>query len=183
MAVAVRWRAAPWAGAWAEICTKILDKDLDKDLHKDFDIREFRSCSCLRLRRVAREATRVYDGYLESTGLGANQLILLTMLHGAEEQHREGVTAKALAQHFGADPTTLSRNLKPLLKRGLISARVDPADRRSRLLRITAKGEAKLREAGPHWRKAEARMKAAVGAARLRSLHDLLDRVAAAFQA
>jgi DNA-binding MarR family transcriptional regulator len=150
---------------------------------KDFDIREFRNCSCLRLRRVAREATRLYDGYLEPTGLGANQLILLTMLHGAEERQREGVTAKALAQHFGADPTTLSRNLKPLLKRGLIAARADTADRRSRLLRITAKGEAKLRAAGPHWRKAEARIKNAIGEAQLRSLHDLLDRVAAGLQA
>ena len=154
-----------------------------RQVSKDFDIREFRNCSCLRLRRVAREATRVYDGYLEPTGLGANQLILLTMLHGAEEQYRDGVTAKALAQHFGADPTTLSRNLKPLLKRGLIAARPDLADRRSRLLRITAKGEAKLREAGPHWRKAEARIENAVGEARLRSLHGLLDRVAAGLQA
>ncbi len=50
------------------------------------------------------------------------------------------------------------------------------------LLRITAKGEAKLREAGPHWRKAEARMQSALGEARLKSLHDLLDRAAAGLQ-
>jgi DNA-binding MarR family transcriptional regulator len=156
---------------------------LGDDLSKDFDIKEFRNCSCLRLRRVAREATRVYDGYLEPTGLGANQLTLMTMLHGAGERHREGVTATALAEYFGADPTTLSRNLKPLLKRGLITARADPADRRSRLLRITAKGEAKLREAGPHWRKAEGRMKHAIGEVRLQSLHDLLDRAVAGLQA
>jgi DNA-binding MarR family transcriptional regulator len=156
---------------------------LGDDLSKDFDIREFRNCSCLRLRRVAREATRVYDGYLEPTGLGANQLTLMTMLHGAWERHREGVTAKALAEYFGADPTTLSRNLKPLLKRGLIAARADPSDRRSRLLHITAKGEAKLREAGPHWRKAEGRMKHAIGEVRLQSLHDLLDRAVAGLQA
>jgi DNA-binding MarR family transcriptional regulator len=149
---------------------------------KDFDIQEFRDCSCLRLRRVAREATRVYDRHLEPTGLGANQLILLTMLHGAGEHYRDGVTAKELAEHFGADPTTLSRNLKPLIRRGLIAARADPADGRSRLLRITAKGEAKLREAGPHWREAEARMQSALGEVRLKSLHDLLDRAAAGLQ-
>jgi DNA-binding MarR family transcriptional regulator len=154
-----------------------------KEFGRDFDIRELRDCSCLRLRRAAREATRVYDRYLEPTGLGSNQLILLTMLQGAGEQYAEGVTAKALAEHFGADPTTLSRNLKPLLRRGLIASRADPADGRSRLLRITAKGEAKLREAGPHWRKAEARMKSALGEIRLKSLHDLLDRAAAGLQA
>jgi DNA-binding MarR family transcriptional regulator len=155
---------------------------VSKDVGKDFDIREFRDCSCLRLRRVAREATRVYDRHLEPTGLGSNQLILLTMLHGAGEHYRDGVTAKELAGHFGADPTTLSRNLKPLIRRGLIAVRADPADGRSRLLRLTAKGEARLREAGPHWRKAEAQMQSALGEARLKSLHDLLDRAAAGLQ-
>jgi len=154
-----------------------------KSFGKDFDIRELRDCSCLRLRRAARDATRVYDRLLEPTGLGSNQLILLTMLHGAGEQHRDGVTAKALAEHFGADPTTLSRSLKPLIRRGLIATRADPADARSRLLRITAKGETKLREAGPYWRKAQSRLQGALGEARLQSLHDLLDRATAGLQA
>jgi DNA-binding MarR family transcriptional regulator len=145
---------------------------------KDFDIDEFMTCSCLRLRGVAREATRLYDGYLEPTGLGANQLILMVMLHGVGRRGK-GVTAGVLAEHIGADATTLSRNLQPLVRRGLIAVRPDPEDRRSRLLRITAKGEDKLREAGPHWRKAQARMTAAIGGAQLSTLHDLLDRTAA----
>src|SRR5271170_4053818 len=113
-----------------------------------FDIGEFRNCSCLRLRGVAREATRLYDGYLKPTGLGANQLILLVVLRGVTDGDK-GVKAATLAGHVQADPTTLSRNLKPLVKRGLIAMRRDPGDGRGRLLRVTAKGEAKLREAGP----------------------------------
>ncbi len=144
---------------------------------KDFDLAEFRECSCLRLRRAARDATRIYDGHLEPTGLGANQLTLLVMLHGAQ-QAGKAVTAVVLAEHFGADPTTLSRSLRPLVKRGWIAVRPDPGDGRSRLLRITAKGEAKLREAAPHWRNAQARMKKALGEARLKSLHGLLDSAA-----
>ena len=75
------------------------------------------------------------------------------MLDGAQ-QAGKAVTAVSLAEYFGADPTTLSRNLKPLIKRGLIAGR---PDRRgwAQPAGITAKGEAKLREAGPHWRKAE----------------------------
>jgi len=142
-----------------------------------FEISEFLSCSCLRLRRAARDATRLYDGYLKPTGLGANQLILLVALFGAGRLNK-GVTAGALAEHIGADPTTLSRNLQPLIKQGLIATRADPKDGRSRLLRITTRGEAKLREAGPHWRKAQARVKAAVGETRLQALHGLLDRTA-----
>jgi DNA-binding MarR family transcriptional regulator len=151
-------------------------------MSKDFDIAEFRECSCRRLRRVARDATRIYDGYLEPAGLGANQLTLLVMLHGAQ-QAGKAVTAGVLAERFGADPTTVSRNLKPLVNRGWIALRPDPADGRSRLLRITAKGEAKLREAGPHWRNAQARMKKALGDARLKSLHGLLDSAAAELHA
>jgi DNA-binding MarR family transcriptional regulator len=142
-----------------------------------FDISEFLSCSCLRLRRVARDATRLYDGYLKPTGLGANQLILLVALHTAGRSG-SGVTAGTLAERVGADATTLSRNLQPLIKQGLIALRSDPKDGRSRLLRITTKGDAKLREAGPHWRKAQARVKAAVGETRLQALHGLLDRTA-----
>jgi DNA-binding MarR family transcriptional regulator len=149
---------------------------------EDFDVGEFKNCSCLRLRRVARDATRIYDGYLEPTGLGANQLTLLVMLHGAE-QARKAVTAAVFAEYFGADPTTLSRSLKLLIKRGLIAVRADPEDGRSRLLRITAKGEAKLREAGPHWRKAQARMKIAMGGTRLAVLHALLDAAAVGLHA
>jgi DNA-binding MarR family transcriptional regulator len=144
----------------------------------DFDIDEFKNCSCLRLRRAARDATRMYDGYLEPTGLGANQLIILTVLRGSDWRG-QGVTASVLAENIGADPTTLSRNLKPLVKRGLIAVRPDHEDRRNRLLRLTARGEAKLSEAGPHWRKAQAQMKRFIGYKRLRTLHDLLDRAAA----
>jgi len=146
-------------------------------MNSAFDIGEFRSCTCLRLRRVARDATRLYDGYLRPIGLGTNQLILLTVLHGGNQKYG-GVTARSLAEHIGADPTTLSRNLQPLIKRGLIATSADPQDGRSRLLRITARGEAKLREAGPLWRQAQARMQAAVGEARLTTLHGLLDRAA-----
>jgi len=143
----------------------------------DFDIGEFRSCTCLRLRRVAREATRIYDGFLEPTGLGANQLIMLVALYHAGQAGR-GVTAAALAERIGTDPTTLSRNLKPLARRALIATRPDAADGRARLLHVTARGEAKLREAAPLWRKAEVRMKKALGAAQIKTLHELLERSA-----
>ena len=143
-----------------------------------FDVGAFMSCSCLRLRRVAREATRLYDGYLKPAGLSSNQLIVMVALRGAGRAGAS-VTARVLAERIGSDPTTLSRNLQPLIKRGLVATTADPEDGRSRLLRITTKGEAKLREAGPHWRKAQARMKAAVGEGRLKALHGLLDHAAA----
>jgi DNA-binding MarR family transcriptional regulator len=143
-----------------------------------FDIREFTDCSCLRLRRAARDVTRLYDRHLEPTGLGANQLTMLTTLYGIDRFAGGPVTMRVLADHAGLDQTTLSRNLKPLVRQGLVSARPGPADRRARILAVTAKGRAKLNEAWPLWRRAQAEMKKALGADALGKLHRLLDRSA-----
>ena len=45
------------------------------------------------------------------------------------------------------DPTTLNRNLKPLLAKGMVKNAIDPADGRIRIVRVTEKGLGTLREA------------------------------------
>ena len=54
------------------------------------------------------------------------------------------------------DRTTLTANLKPLLRRGLVEMRVDEADRRSRRLMLTPAGRALLAAALPLWEEAQA---------------------------
>ena len=49
------------------------------------------------------------------------------------------------------DRTTLTANLKPLERRGLVETKVDPADRRGRLLVLTASGRDLLQSALPIW--------------------------------
>jgi DNA-binding MarR family transcriptional regulator len=49
------------------------------------------------------------------------------------------------------DRTTLTANLKPLERRGLVRVRVDQADRRNRRLVLTARGRAALIAALPAW--------------------------------
>src|SRR3546814_14162687 len=51
------------------------------------------------------------------------------------------------------DRTTLTANLKPLERRGLVESRTDPADRRERLLLLTAAGRSLLQAAVPIWRR------------------------------
>ena len=51
------------------------------------------------------------------------------------------------------DRTTLTAALKPLRRRGLVSITADPADRRGRLMTLTAKGRRLLARAVPVWRK------------------------------
>ena len=54
------------------------------------------------------------------------------------------------------DRTTLTANLKPLERRGLVKIAVDKEDKRSRRLIITAAGRALLARAFPVWKRAHA---------------------------
>jgi DNA-binding MarR family transcriptional regulator len=54
------------------------------------------------------------------------------------------------------DRTTLTANLKPLERRGLVKIAVDPEDRRSRRLWLTSSGKQVLAKAVPIWKKTHA---------------------------
>jgi DNA-binding MarR family transcriptional regulator len=54
------------------------------------------------------------------------------------------------------DRTTLTANLKPLQRRGLVAITVDAGDRRSRRLALTAEGRALLVAAVPIWKRTHA---------------------------
>ena len=54
------------------------------------------------------------------------------------------------------DRTTVTANLKPLERRGLVEIQVDEKDRRSRRLKLTSAGRRLLAEAMPLWEKAQA---------------------------
>jgi len=49
------------------------------------------------------------------------------------------------------DRTTLTANLKPMVRRGLVEIVADPADRRGRQVRLTAAGMGALAEGMPIW--------------------------------
>ena len=103
------------------------------------------NCLCFNLRKAARVLTQTYDAALRPAGITAPQFTLLTALE------RQGpVSLSDLAAALGMDRTTLTRNLKPLQRDGLVvSAEGD--DRRVRLLTLTVAGRARLRDAGPLW--------------------------------
>lgn len=55
----------------------------------------------------------------------------------------------AVARLLAMDRTTLTANLKPLERRGLVTIERDPADRRNRLLAVTDRGRDVLPRAVP----------------------------------
>src|SRR4051794_1693166 len=115
------------------------------------------ACACHKVRMAARNVTRIYDEALRPTGLRATQVIVLVAV-----ATRETLSITALAQCMGMDRSTLTRNLRPLEDEGLVTIGNEEW-RRSRTIEMTAKGRARLREALPHWRKAQATLKRHLG--------------------
>ncbi|TWG95473.1 DNA-binding MarR family transcriptional regulator [Mesorhizobium sp. J18] len=104
-------------------------------------------CLCLATQRAARFLARRYDDALRPIGLTSGQFSLLMSLNRPEPPSI-GSVARLLAM----DRTTLTANLKPLERRGLVETKVDPADRRGRLLKLTGAGGTLLQSALPIWK-------------------------------
>jgi DNA-binding MarR family transcriptional regulator len=138
------------------------------------DLQKIVGCTCLRMRRATRRVTQLYDHALEPAGLTVNQFGLLGYLYGTSLA-RAKPSIGTIAEWLGMDPTTLNRNLKPLLAKGLVKNVSDPADGRVRVVQITDKGACTLREALPRWRNAQADVEKAIGAESVAGLNTLLD--------
>lgn len=132
--------------------------------------RNLRNCTCSQLRRAGRQVTQLYDRALEPAGLTIGQFGLLAHLSTAGD----GTAIGALAEARGMDPTTLTRNLKPLLAQGWVVDARDPHDGRVRTLAISAGGREKYREASPLWQNAEAQLETLLGEETLAALKALL---------
>lgn len=120
-------------------------------MHSDLPLtvtREVRDrCLCLNLQQAARAVARRFDDAFRPLDLRQGQFSLLMSLNRPRPPAM-GEIAELLAM----DRTTLTANLKPLIRRGLVEVVADEADRRSRRLALTAAGEALLIEAVPIWR-------------------------------
>ena len=126
------------------------------------------TCSCFGLRRAARVVTQLFDEALRPTGLRATQFTLLTAL-----RLRAPVPVRKLAEVLVTDRTTLTRNLKPLERRGLVRIS-QGADRRVREVVLTDEGHAILARAHPLWEEVQEKVAEHLGAQRLdRLLADL----------
>ncbi len=137
--------------------------------------RELRNCTCSRIRRAGRHVTQLYDQALEPAGLTIGQFGLLAYLATAGPDESGGIAIGTLAHARGMDPTTLTRNLKPLVAEGWVKDAGDPRDRRVRAVAITASGRKKYLAAAPLWQSAETQMATLLGQETLAALNALLE--------
>jgi DNA-binding MarR family transcriptional regulator len=109
------------------------------------------TCLCLHLQRAARAVARRFDAALRPLNLTSAQFSLLMSLN-REEPPSIGSVSALLA----VDRTTLTANLKPLERRGLVKVSIDDADKRTRRVKLTPAGRALLIAAVPIWRQTHA---------------------------
>jgi DNA-binding MarR family transcriptional regulator len=133
-------------------------------------------CNGTALRKATRRVSQLYDEILAPCGLRATQRSILVHIARSGGAPAMGELAAALV----LDRSALAHNLKPLERDGLVVVAVDPGDKRSRLIRLTREGEAKLVESTALWAQAQHRFESAFGAEAARALRGSLALIASA---
>jgi DNA-binding MarR family transcriptional regulator len=133
-----------------------------------------RGCTCLRLRKASRRVSQLYDQHLEPFGLTVTQYGVLGHLATFD-----GITIGELAEKLVMDPTTLTRNLRPLQRQGFVTIKPDRRDRRARAVGLTATGRKAFERAKPGWVRAQSQIEQLFGDRETPALNAALDRVLA----
>ena len=130
------------------------------------------ACICLRFRKAARRVSQIYDQHLEPYGITITQYGLLGHI-----RRFEGIGVGALAEKLVMDPTTLTRNLRPLERKGFVIMTPDEKDRRSRNLSLTTPGYEALVAARPGWDAAQEKIKTVLGPDTNKLMIDTIDQM------
>jgi DNA-binding MarR family transcriptional regulator len=117
-------------------------------------------CSCAAVRKAARIVTQMYETALQPTGLKAGQVTLLVVL-----SKQGDMPLTTLADALVMDRTTLTRNLKPMVRDGFVKIDTE-TDQRVRKVGLTAKGTSKIEEAYPLWAEVQSRLVNGLGSER-----------------
>lgn len=131
----------------------------------------------MKLRQLTRRVTRDYDAMVAAAGLKTTQYSLLSHLVALG-----AVQPSVLAAKLRLEPSSLTRNLQPLVAAGWVE--LGPgADGRSRLVQVTEAGRAKRAEAQRAWKAAQLQLNRRLGTERVARLHALIDECMALLEA
>jgi DNA-binding MarR family transcriptional regulator len=131
-------------------------------------------CHATSLRKATRRVSQLYDAVLAPSGLRSTQRSILTHIARAQAP-----TMSDLAAALVLDRSALAHNLKPLERDGLVLVKVDPSDKRSRLITLSKEGEDKLLESLALFEQAQACFETALGAEQAGELREALRLIAA----
>jgi DNA-binding MarR family transcriptional regulator len=130
--------------------------------------RAARECTANSLRRASRQISAFFDDAMADCGVRGTQFSLLTALAVGGK-----MPLTRLADALALDRTTLTRNLAPLEREGLVAS-LPSADGRVRTVALTPRGQQALERALPKWEGAQRRVVAALGERRWKTLMSTL---------
>jgi len=132
---------------------------------------DFEPCLSLNLRKANRVMSQIYDHYLAVCHLKGSQFSILRATNLLKK-----TTNKELQEVLVLDQTTLSRNLKPLIRDGFITTQ-EGEDRRVKELALTASGHELFTLAEQQWALAQGDVKNKLGVKNTELLHLLTEVV------
>jgi DNA-binding MarR family transcriptional regulator len=144
----------------------------DASLDKRFLAEAARACACFNFRKAARAVTQHFDTILQPGGLRSTQFVVLVAI-----EVEGAMQLPELARALNVDRSTLTRNLQPLARNGLL--RISGGRARASTVRLTPKGRRALAAAVPLWELAQTRFVEQIGErsweTMLKGLHRVVD--------
>lgn len=125
------------------------------------------ACNYVTARQLLRHVAKHYDREMGTVGLRTTQYWLLSQVKTFQPTQ-----SHILVTQLGLDPSTLSRNLKPLLAAGWISVSRGQ-DARTKFVSLTPAGEIKQHEGFIQWGRAQDRVNTLLGADLVTTLRSL----------
>jgi DNA-binding MarR family transcriptional regulator len=116
-----------------------------------------KECIAMRVRRLNRVVTKIYDDSLRPLGLRTAQQTILVAISLMKTP-----TPTDIERRLSLDKSTVSRNVERMQRRGWLEF-VPREDGRSHYLKLTAKGAKLLRESRVLWHIAQKRVASLLG--------------------
>ena len=114
-------------------------------------------CFAVRLRKLSREISSIYDNCFKDFGITIAQFNLLISIEAWGE-----TSPSKLVKTLSLEKSTVSRNLAKMQDNGWIKS-VPTADRRGQMISLTDQGSTFLLELSPHWEEAQLLAKKKLG--------------------
>ncbi|MPV57475.1 MarR family transcriptional regulator [Burkholderia sp. HI2761] len=107
-------------------------------------------CNCFTVRKAARQISRLYDAYLQPSGLRITQFLILATLN-----ERQSASVNVLAERLDIERTAMGKMIGFLERDGFVRVRPSAEDGRIRLVELTPDGTKLFEQAAPLWHEAQ----------------------------
>ena len=138
---------------------------------ENLPIEEISTCINFNLKKAQRFLTKLYDSELKKVGIRSTQFSILGILC-----RRGTMTISKFSDFLTVERTTLTRNLRPLERDGLIKIQ-SGKDKRNKEITITNKGKNVFAKAFPLWQQAQKRIKDEIGLPKFESILNDLNKI------